>query len=249
MTAVDVTGNESPVATVNATVTEGNGETRPLSVFVIGDSTASVYQANEGPRTGWGQALGLFTTENATVVDYAKSGASSKDYFDRGLFDRTLAEIQPGDYLLISFGHNDEKADDPSRYTDPYGTYQEYLQKYIDGARAKGATPVLVTSVERRRFDDAGVAKTTHGEYPAAMRALGAEQGVAVVDLTAMSTDLWNELGPEGTKDYFLHVEPGEYPNYPDGRADDTHFQARGAIELARIVATSLAEQGVLPAG
>ncbi|MCZ2835966.1 pectinesterase family protein [Modestobacter sp. VKM Ac-2985] len=249
VTAVDVTGNESAAATASATVTEGSGETRPLSVFVIGDSTASVYQANEGPRTGWGQALGLFTTENATVVDYAKSGASSKDYYDSGLFDRTLAEIQPGDFLLISFGHNDQKDDDPSRYTDPYGTYQEYLQRYIDGARAAGATPVLVTSVERRRFDEAGVAKTTHGEYPAAMRALAAEQGVAVVDLTAMSTDLWNELGPEGTKDYFLHVEPGEYPNYPDGRADDTHFQARGAIELARIVATSLAEQGVLPAG
>ncbi|MGY2067595.1 pectinesterase family protein, partial [Blastococcus sp. SYSU DS0619] len=249
VTAVDVTGNESAATTASATVTEGSGETRPLNVFVIGDSTASVYQSNEAPRTGWGQALGLFTTENATVIDYAKSGASSKDYYDSGLFDRTLAEIQPGDYLLISFGHNDEKDDDPTRYTDPYGTYQEYLQRYIDGARAAGATPVLVTPVERRRFDSAGVAKTTHGEYPAAMRALAAEQGVALVDLTEMSIDLWNELGPEGTTDYFLHVEPGEYPNYPDGRYDDTHFQAKGAIELARIIATSLAEQGVLPAG
>ena len=249
VTAVDVTGNESAPTTATATVTEGSGETRPLNIFIAGDSTASVYQTNEAPRTGWGQALGLFTTEHATVVDYAASGRSSKSFVDEGLLDRILGEIQPGDYLLINFGHNDQKDDDPARYTDPYTTYQDYLQMYIDGARAHGATPVLITPVERRRFRDTGEAYTTHGDYPAAMQALAAEQGVALVDLSQLSLDLWNELGPEVTKDYFLYLEPGESPNYPDGRQDDTHFQAKGAIELARLIAGALARQSVLPAG
>ncbi|MGY1681907.1 pectinesterase family protein [Geodermatophilus sp. SYSU D01176] len=249
VTAVDRTGNESAPATASATVTEASTETRPLSVFVAGDSTSSIYQTNEAPRAGWGQTLPLFTTGNATVVDYAKSGASSKSFYDLGLLDRILAEIQPGDHLLISFGHNDQKADDPTRYTDPYTTYQDYLQFYIDGARNRGATPVLVTPVERRRFDAAGQAKTTHGEYPAAMRALAAEQDVPLVDLTELSLVKWNELGPEGTLDWFMHLAPGEHPNYPEGEVDDTHFQARGAIELARMVATAMAQQSVLPAG
>ncbi|MGY1635472.1 pectinesterase family protein [Geodermatophilus sp. SYSU D00742] len=249
VTAVDLVGNGSDAATVRGTVTEASTETRPLRVFVAGDSTASVYQTNEAPRAGWGQALPLFMTGNATVVDYAKSGASSKSFYDLGLLDRILAEIQPGDHLLISFGHNDQKSDDPARATDPYTTYQDHLQLYIDGARDRGAIPVLVTPVERRRFDANGVAKTTHGEYPAAMRALAAEEDVALIDLTALSTDRWNELGPEGTLDHFMHLAPGEYANYPDGEVDDTHFQARGAVELARTVATAMAQQGVLPAG
>ncbi len=132
-----------------------------VTVYVAGDSTASTYVAAHKPRTGWGQALPVFLTPNATVVDVAKSGASSKSFIDLGRLDHILGLISSGDYLLISFGHNDEKANDPTRYTIPATTYKSYLSQYIDKARAKGAIPILVTPVERRKFNSAGVAITS----------------------------------------------------------------------------------------
>ena len=106
-----------------------------------------------------------------------------------------------------------------------------------------------MTPVERRKFSSAGQAVTTHGTYPAAMRALGTETDVAVIDLAKKSLDLWNELGAEETLTYFMHLAPGESANYPEGEVDNTHFQAKGAIEVARMVATALGEQAILPAG
>jgi lysophospholipase L1-like esterase len=219
-----------------------------FSIYVAGDSTASIYDSSLAPRTGWGQALPVFTGRSVTVRDEALSGASSKSFVDLGLLDTILSTIRPGDYLLISFGHNDEKADEP-RHTDPYSTFQDYLRLYIDGARAHGAHPILVTPVERRRFDADGNALFSHGEYPEAMRQLGAADGVPVVDLTTSSREEWQQLGPVGTQDDFLWLDPGENPNYPDGVADNTHFQAHGAIEVARLIARALCAQHLLPRG
>ncbi|RKS09630.1 lysophospholipase L1-like esterase [Nocardiopsis sp. Huas11] len=220
---------------------------RAPRVFVTGDSTASAYAAREAPRAGWGQALELFLGHGATVDDRALSGASSKSFADLGLLDGVLADIRPGDYLLASFGHNDSKSADPDRYTEPWSTYQEQLTVYLDGARERGAHPVLVTSVERRRFTADGAPRESHGDYPAAMRALADREGVPLVDLTALSLELWGGLGPEGTKSHFLWLEPGAHDNYPDGVEDNTHFQAHGAIEVARLVAADLKRQRVLP--
>lgn len=217
----------------------------PFTVFVAGDSTASIYAAAEAPRTGWGQALPLFLNHKARVVDEAISGASSKSFIALGGLARIASAIRPGDYLLISFGHNDEKITDPARGTDPYTTFQAYLTQYVETAREHGATPVLVTPVERRRFSgDTAVA--SHGEYPAAMKQLGQRLSVDVIDLTALSMNLWQQLGPERTKDQFLWLAPGENPNYPAGVSDNTHFRARGAIEVARLVARRLKAQRIL---
>lgn len=219
----------------------------PVDVYIAGDSTASTYVSSQAPRTGWGQALPVFLTSRAVVVNVAKSGASSKSFIDMGRLDHILAVIKRGDYLLISFGHNDEKSDDPTRYTEPWTTYKSYLSQYIDKSRAKGAIPVLITPVERRHFNSAGVISPSHGDYPAAMRQLAAAKGVPLIDLTASSTRLWNHEGVEKTKKYFMILVPGQYPNYPDGDQDNTHFQAYGAIQVARLVATALHDQGVLP--
>jgi pectinesterase len=225
--------------------TSGSGT---VHVYVAGDSTASTYVRSLAPRTGWGQALPVFMASNAVVVNVAKSGASSKSFIDLGRLDHILGLIKPGDYLLISFGHNDEKVDDPTRYTEPSTTYKSYLSQYIDKSRAKGAIPVLITPVERRHFGSDGVISPSHGAYPAAMRELAAAKGVPLVDLTASSTALWNQAGVEGTKNYFMVLAPGQFPNYPDGDQDNTHFQATGAIEVARLIATALHDQGTLPA-
>ncbi|MEU5262796.1 rhamnogalacturonan acetylesterase [Amycolatopsis sp. NPDC021455] len=217
-------------------------------VYIAGDSTASTYVSAQAPRAGWGQALPVFLTPNAVAVNVAKSGASSKSFIDLGRLDHILGLIKKGDYLLISFGHNDEKSDDPARYTEPSTTYKQYLSQYIDKSRAKGAIPILLTPVERRHFGSTGVITPSHGAYPAAMRELAAAKRVPLVDLTAASTALWNRAGVEGTKKYFMIFPAGKYPNYPDGSQDNTHFQASGAIEVARLIATALRDQGAVPA-
>jgi pectinesterase len=222
--------------------------TRPV-IFVVGDSTSSAYQQSERPRAGWGQALPLLLGPQATVFDYAWSGASSKSFADAGLLDRVLALMQPGDYLLISFGHNDEKVTDPARGTLPDSTFKEYLSRYVDGAKARGGKPVLVTPVERRRFDSFGNARDSHGAYPQAARELAAASGTPLVDLTASSKELWQQLGPEGTKQHFLFLAPGEHPQYPQGSEDNTHFQAAGALAVARLVARELRSKAIVPPG
>ncbi|MBM2620743.1 rhamnogalacturonan acetylesterase [Actinoplanes sp. LDG1-06] len=215
----------------------GRGNRR--TVFVAGDSTAATYATADVPRAGWGQALPVFLRPDIAVENAALSGASSKSFADLGRLDLILAAIRPGDVLLISFGHNDEKAEDPARYTEPWTTFQDYLRLYLDGARARRARPILVTPVERRRFRTDGTPYLSHGEYPDSMRALAEATRTPLIDLTARSFALWSELGPEPTKDYFLWLDPGEMPNYPDGVADNTHFQAHGAIEVARLVAAA----------
>jgi lysophospholipase L1-like esterase len=218
---------------------DGRPGPRHRRIFVAGDSTAATYATADVPRAGWGQALPVFLRPGAGVVNAALSGASSKSFADLGRLDQILAAIRPGDVLLVSFGHNDEKVEDPARGTEPWTTFQTYLRRYLDGARSKGALPVLVTPVERRRFTADGVAYLSHGEYPASMRALAAHTHTPLIDLTASSFALWGQLGPEATKSYFLWSDPGMSPNYPDGVADNTHFQARGAIEVARLVASA----------
>ena len=220
------------------------GRHRPVTMFVAGDSTASLWPADTAPKAGWGQGLSAFL-DKVKVDDRALSGASSKSFIDVGRLDGILADIKPGDYLLISFGHNDSKTDD--RFTDPATTYPEYLTRYIEGARQRHARPILVTSVERRRFTAEGQAKRSLGDYPQAMRDLGAKLHVPVVDLTEMSLALWQQLGVEGTKTCFLWLDHGAHPNWPNGVQDNTHFQAHGAIEVARLVVRDLVRQRLVP--
>ncbi|WP_105975003.1 rhamnogalacturonan acetylesterase [Streptomyces geranii] len=214
------------------------GRSRPVrTLYIAGDSTAAQKFADAAPETGWGMALPFFLGKGLKVANHAVNGRSSKSFFDEGRLDAILDVISPGDFLLIQFGHNDEKSADPVRYTEPWTTYQDYLRLYIDGARARGARPVLATSVERRKFDSGGNAVPTHGDYPAAMRALAEEERVALLDIQAESIALWQELGVEETKKYF---------NWTATEQDNTHFNPPGAIALARLVAAGLVRRRVL---
>ncbi|MFD4019235.1 rhamnogalacturonan acetylesterase [Streptomyces sindenensis] len=226
----------------------GAGRPRPRTLHIAGDSTAAVKSADAAPETGWGMALPFFLARHLRVANHAVNGRSSESFIDEGRLAALLGGVRPGDLLLVQFGHNDEKTEDPARGTDPSTTYRAYLREYIRGARARRARPVLLTSVERRRFGPDGAARPTHGEYPAAMRALAAEEGVPLLDLQALSLARWHQLGPDGTLPYFLWLKPGESPNYPDGAQDNTHFRPSGAIEAARMTARALLDEGVLPA-
>ncbi|AXG76380.1 rhamnogalacturonan acetylesterase [Streptomyces paludis] len=219
------------------------------TVHIAGDSTAADKYARAAPEAGWGMALPFLLGKGIAVANHAVNGRSSKSFIDEGRLTALLAVVRPGDLLLVQFGHNDEKADDPARYTEPWSTYQDCLRRYLKGARDAGARPVLLTSVERRRFDAAGGAVPTHGEYPAAVRALAAEERVPLLDSQAQSLALWQRLGPETTKSYFNWLPPGESPNYPSGVSDNTHFRPTGAVAVARLVARALRDERVLAPG
>ncbi|MEU2425815.1 rhamnogalacturonan acetylesterase [Streptomyces sp. NPDC007851] len=207
------------------------------TLYIAGDSTAAQKTADEAPETGWGMALPFFLRKDITVSNQAVNGRSSKSFVDEGRLDAMLATVRPHDLLLVQFAHNDEKSADPTRYTEPWTTYQEYLLKYVEGARARGARPVLATPVERRRFDADGNAVPTHGDYPAAMRELAAREHVALLDIEALSLALWQSLGAEATKTFF---------NWTDTEQDNTHFNPPGAIAVARLVARELLRTRVL---
>lgn len=219
---------------------------KPITVYLAGDSTVSNYSSSLAPRAGWGQVLNQFFDDQVVVKNEAIPGRSSKSFIDEGRLDTILNEIDKGDYLIIQFGHNDEKIKDPNRYTEPYSTYKNYLKQYIDGARAKQAIPVLVTPVERRYFTVDGVLSRTHGDYPAAMKELGLEEHVPVIDLTAKSHALFQKLGPKSTKDVFLCLDAQENGNYPNGVQDNTHFQKTGAKMLAQLVIDGIKESNLV---
>ncbi|WP_251066347.1 rhamnogalacturonan acetylesterase [Streptomyces sp. ISL-36] len=213
------------------------GHHRMRTLYIAGDSTAAQKYAAAAPETGWGMALPFFLRKDVRVANHAINGRSTKSFLDEGRLDTILAAIRPGDLLLIQFGHNDQKIDDPTRYTEPWTSYQDNLRRYVAGARERGALPVLATSVERRKFDASGTALRTLGEYPAAMREVAREEGVALVDIQELSLALWQKLGPEATTAYF---------NWTPTERDNTHFNPPGAIAVARLVAAELLHIRVL---
>lgn len=215
-------------------------------VFLAGDSTMSNYESDVAPRAGWGQVLEGFLKPGYQVVNEAASGRSSKSFINEGRLKPIAEQICAGDYLLIQFGHNDEKPDE-ERATEPYTTYKEHLMQYIETARVKEAYPVLITPVQRRKYEESGSGKLkdTHGEYPIAMKQLAEEAGVPLIDLGEKSKALLESMDPEEAKKLFLWFEPGELPNYPEGAQDDTHFSEYGAKAIAKLVVEGIRELGL----
>lgn len=202
---------------------------------MIGDSTMSVYASDLYPRMGWGQPLGSsFAAKCATVVDKALSGRSSKSFFDEGAWTPVKNALKAGDYVLIQFGHNDEKSEDATRYTEPQTTYKQYLTTYVNDARAKSATPLLLTSINRNGWSGSTVSDS-HGAYPPAVRELAASLKVELIDLTALTKAYFERIGQAETKKLFLILTAGQSPNYPDGVTDNTHLQEKGALAIGQL--------------
>lgn len=197
-------------------------------VFITGDSTASEYGTERAPRTGWGQVLQTYLDKTWQVRNHAQSGRSSRSFIDQGWLDGIAKDLRKGDVLLIQFGHNDEKIEDSARYNEPLQAYPQWLMRYVTLARERGATPILITPVARRKFDH-GQLLDTHGLYSQAVRDLAKREQVGLIDLGATSMDWLRALGDEPSKAFYMHV--------PDqNQADDTHFQRRGAFAVACLV-------------
>jgi lysophospholipase L1-like esterase len=202
------------------------------TVHYIGDSTVARNNIHSYPQTGMSQALSLYLKESVMVRSYAKNGRSTKSFLDEGRFGPVEAAMEPGDFLFIQFGHNDEK-DDPVRHTDPETTFRENLKRFIRVARERGAKPVLLTPIARRLFDEAGNFRPgSHGAYPDAMRALAKEEDVPLIDLTEMTERFLPQLGDEPSKPLFM------WPK------DNTHLKPEGAVKMAGFVAEGLQALG-----
>ncbi|KAF2419866.1 fibronectin type III domain-containing protein [Microbacterium sp. B35-30] len=212
------------------------------TAYLTGDSTVQTYDPIAyAPQAGWGQMIDRFFADDIAFANHAIGGRSSKNFLTQGRLDEVLRSIRPGDYLFVQFGHNDATQGVDDRYASP-ADYKEYLRVYVEGARQRGATPILVTPVSRRSFNaETGLFNVSFPEYVAKMTELAVEEDVLLADLSASSRAYLDEIGPEAAKAVFLHVDPGVFPNRPAGTVDDTHFQEYGAIQMARLVAQDVA--------
>lgn len=202
------------------------------TVFLLGDSTVTDQRYEDG--ASWGQMLPRFFDAQVAVANHAESGETLKSFVSGLRLAKVLSQLKPGDYALIQFGHNDQKKQWPQTYVEAATTYRAWLRTFLAEIRLRGATPILVTSPQRRTFDDQGKIKNTHGDYPAAVRAVAAEENVALIDLEAASRAFYEALGPTRAPLAFSA-----------GGKDATHHNNYGAYELAKAVAAGLRTTGL----
>ncbi|MFJ2178974.1 rhamnogalacturonan acetylesterase [Streptomyces sp. NPDC087851] len=216
------------------------------TLYIASDSTAQTYNSGYYPQAGWGQTLPAFFSSNITVANRAIGGRSSRSFIEQGRLAAIHQVIKAGDYLFVQFGHNDATVGNAERYTSP-ADYKEYLRNdYIRATRARGATPVVVTPVSRRSYNaSTGQFNVSFPQYVNAARAVAAEEGAPLVDLSELSRVYLNGVGIEASKKVFLWLSPGQYPNFPNGISDDTHFQQNGATQMSRLVAQAVARLGL----
>jgi lysophospholipase L1-like esterase len=211
-------------------------------LYLAGDSTV-VDQYFE-PWAAWGQMLPRFFLPGIVIANHAESGETTKSFVGEKRLAKIMTTMKPGDYLFIQFAHNDMKpgAVPLGVAVVPIADYKKLLIDYIAQTRAKGATPVLVTAMNRRTFDDAGKITNSLSGYPDATREVAAQQKVALIDLNAMSKTLFEAMGPEGTLKAFMHYPANSFPGQTAAISDDTHFNSYGAYELARCIVHGIRE-------
>ena len=212
-------------------------------IYWAGDSTVARNTCETWPQTGIGQEFERFLSSGVRVENFALNGRSTKSFMDEGYLDAIAAQIQPGDFLFIQFGHNDEKPEDPARYADPEVGFPENLGKFVAVAREKGATPVIITPVTRFNRNRPGMLYK-HDLWAEAARRTGRTLGVAVVDLTTLSEQLVDSMGEAAQTTYFMNLPAGVYPHFPKGQKDNTHLQPAGAVAFGALIARELYKLG-----
>jgi lysophospholipase L1-like esterase len=214
-------------------------------ICILGNSVAAPRSEEEAPLAGWGQYLGEFLGEGYEVRNYARDAMTLRGYFGKRL-TTLLNLLGPGDLVLIAFGHDEQRVNQLNRYHAPR-EYEEYLRLYVEAIQAEGAVPVLVTPAARCSFDEAGNVLDTHGGYTELTREAAAETGAALLDMAAFTTAMLAESGSTRARRLYRWLDPGEFPNHPDGIIDARHFNELGAREVARRTAAALQEIPGLP--
>lgn len=215
-----------------------------ITIYWAGDSTVKQNSAATWPQTGIGQEFERFVKRcEVRVENHAENGRSTKSFIDEGRLAPIYDRITKGDFLFIQFGHNDEKPEDPTRYADPDSGFPENLEKFVNVACNKGATPVIITPVTRfNRNGPKAIYK--HDRWAEAAKRTGERLGVAVIDLTASSEQLVDSMGDAAATTFFMNLPEGVYPHFPNGQRDNTHLQPAGAVAFGALIARGLYELG-----
>lgn len=212
-----------------------------VRILLAGDSTMSQKPATDQPERGWGMMLPNLMAATVEVQNYALNGRSTKNFRTEGHWARLLANTRKGDYVFIQFGHNDSKDTDTSRYAAPHALYKQNLTTMAREVQQKGATPVLITPVARRKFNGTQFVDQ-HGDYPKVVRQLAKDMQLPLIDLHRQSSDFLQHIGPDASKKMFLHIPKGHYADYKGKDEDNTHFSAYGATLVAGMVCSQIAE-------
>lgn len=212
-----------------------------ITFFMVGDSTmANKSYAGSNPEKGWGQVFPLYFKEGIRFENHAMNGRSTKSFKDEGRWDVVMERLQSGDYVIIEFGHNDQKINSKDRYAFADSTYRENLVRFVREVREKGAKPILATPISRRSFDEGGNLIDSHGQYSVVVREVADEYNVPLFDLHAKTVEVIEQFGFEKSKELFLHYKPGDYSTFPDGREDNTHLSPTGAFKVSDLAIEEL---------
>ena len=256
------------IAAVTLLILTAATPVKKTTIFVIGDSTAANKDLSKGKtERGWAQMLQMYFDSTMIRVDnHAVNGRSSKSFINEGRWDRVVSLIKPGDYVIIQFGHNDEKPK-ADRHTDPGSTFDYNLAKFVRETRERGGIPVLMNCVVRRNFfvnapenDDDEKLRTqtfkdgvkmvegdslidTHGLYRVAPRDVAQRMNCYFVDANKITHDLEQGLGTEASKKLHMWYRPGEEPTEPQGKQDNTHYNIHGATVVAGLLADALCKE------
>lgn len=216
------------------------------TLFLVGDSTmADKKDPDKNPEHGWGQILPTLMTNTISIQNHATNGRSSKSFRTEGRWNKVYKQLKKGDYVIIQFGHNDQKFEDPERFTNPATQYRANLERYVKETREKGATPILMTSIVRRNFNENGVLIDTHNLYPIIVRMVAKDLDVPFVDMQQETEEIVLSYGPEKSKELYLHFEPKENNYYPEGKHDDTHLSKLGATLTAEKATKQLSKLNI----
>ena len=206
------------------------------TIYLCGNST--VVDQEEEPWASWGQMITRWFGPQVAIANFAESGLSCTTFLAQLRLDKILKQLKKGDYVIVEFGHNDEKekkAGDGAWYS-----YSRNLKIFADRVKAAGGNIIFCTPTARRSFDADGHIINTHGDYPEAMKAVAQREQIPVIDLTRMSTTFYETLGVEGSKRALVHYPANTFANQDKALADNTHFNPFGAWEIAKMVVMGL---------
>ncbi len=215
------------------------------TVFLVGDSTMADKPVDDNPERGWGQLFPSYFTGDIAIQNHAVNGRSTKSFINEHRWDTVMSRLSAGDYVIIQFGHNDSKVEDTTRSAPAHTLYKQNLIRFINDVRSKGANPILVTPVMRRKFDDAGKFVDQHGDYPGIVKEVAAAMNVPLIDLHKSSEALIVKEGVEDSKRLFLNIPAGHFKNYKGKEEDNTHFSEYGAASMASLVCQSIKDQNL----
>tara|TARA_R110002050_G_scaffold286121_1_gene436266 strand:+ start:52387 stop:53736 length:1350 start_codon:yes stop_codon:yes gene_type:complete len=208
------------------------------TLFLAGDST--VTDQDLEPWASWGQYITSYFNSNVVIANYAYSGASLSSFKGGKRLEKILSLLKKGDYLLVEFGHNDEKQHGEG--DGPWLNYTDLLSEFVTKTREKGGIPVLITPTQRRFFNNDGTLKPTHGDYPNAMRAVAKKLNVPLIDLTKMTTTLYESWGDTISRKAFVQYPAHTFPGQNEKLEDNTHFNSFGANEIALCIINGIKE-------